>query len=675
MTRYAITTLALLVAAAVSSACERCAAPLWAPPTATATKAEENADPKEAERIEKRKQHKAAAEKVFAHLLTHSKPVKGMTWPPAFKVVPKAHGQVYNAVAECVWKNGKHVLKDGKYQPVVTITYGYLELLGGDENGIALILGHELGHHALGHTTVEVVEKPTPLKAIESHRVEADADRFGAKLALIAGYSVRRAVKAKWQGLERLGGNAPAAGATCVSHPGNSDRAARVLAALDDPAAGRWRTMAAFENGAAFLAVDDYEAAEAAFAAVAAEFPNCYEAWANLGVARLMRYCDGLSAETIKRLGLGQFVGSAHFPTAPSLLRGAQSDLWIASSMKTGAAASWSLRGAQNDLWIAAVADLKRADKLKPGSPVVLANLGLAHLVHPAGKEKGLEDAARYFDAAAAALAKAELPPQLEVTIRVNIGVARLAAGEAAKGRKLLDEAEELAEKEYGDPKEFAWPATLTAALRFNRAALETNDKPAAGGRYKQYLAQTPQSCPWWAVTYERYQALCQDTGREPKPETDLAKSAPRREQLVVALRTGGTVHVGQQVADALAALGEPTSEALHPVSSVRVLRFEKHGVELIADEDEVFAVVIVSAKGPVVPVREAGPNGKKLGELKVGMTRAEVEAMSGGKRFVARPYSDPAVKYAYYEDMGVAVKYDKDGVVVAIIVGKFTKK
>ena len=285
---------------------------------------------------------------------------------------------------------------------MVTITYGYLELLGGDENGIALILGHELGHHALGHTTRKVVEKPAPLEAIESHRREADADRFGAKLALAAGYSVRRAVKAKWQGWGRLGGNAPAAGSTCVSHPGNSDRAARVLAALDDPAAGRWRTMAAFENGAAFLAVEDYGAAEAAFAAVVAEFPNCYEAWANLGVARLMRYCDGLSAETVKRLGLGQFVGSAHFPTAPSLLR-----------------------GAQNDLWIAAVADLKRADKLKPGSPVVLANLGLAHLVHPAGKAKGIEDATRYFDAAAGALAKTELPPQLEVTILVNIGVAR----------------------------------------------------------------------------------------------------------------------------------------------------------------------------------------------------------------------------------------------------------
>lgn len=647
MTRYAITTLALLIAAAVSSACERCAAPLWAPPTATATKAEENADPKEAERIEKRKPHKAAAEKVFAHLLTHTKPVKGMTWPPAFKVVPKAHGPV-NAVAECVRENGKYVLKDGKYQPVVTITYGYLELLGGDENGIALILGHELGHHALGHTTRKVVEKPAPLEAIESHRREADADRFGADLALAAGYSVRRALKVEWQGLERLGGNAPAAGATCGSHPGSSDRAARVLAALDDPVAGLWRTMAAFENGAAFLAVDDYDAAdaaEAAFAAVVAEFPNCYEAWANLGVARLMRYCDGLSAETVKRLGLGQFVGSAHFPTAPSLLR-----------------------GAQNDLWIAAVADLKRADKLKPGSPVVLANLGLAHLVHPAGKAKGIEAATRYFDAAAGALAKTELPPQLEVTIRVNIGVARLAAGETAKGRKLLDEAEELAEKVYGDPKRSVWPATRAAALG-------AEDKPAAVGRYEQYLAQTPRSCPWWPVAYERYQALCQDTGREPKPETDLAKSAPRREQLVVALPTGGTVHVGQQVADALAALGEPTSEARHPVSSVRVLRFEKHGVELIADEDEVFAVVIVSAKGPVVPVREAGPNGKKLGELKVGMTRAEVEAMPGGKRFVARPYSDPAVKYAYYEDMGVAVKYDKDGVVVALIVGKFTKK
>jgi hypothetical protein len=66
--------------------------------------------------------------------------------------------------------------------------------------------------------------------------------------------------------------------------------------------------MAAFENGVTFLAVED-DAAELCFERVAREFPACYEAWANLGYARLMRYCGTLSRADLRELGSGTWSG------------------------------------------------------------------------------------------------------------------------------------------------------------------------------------------------------------------------------------------------------------------------------------------------------------------------------------------------------------------------------
>jgi len=131
-------------------------------------------------------------------------------------------------------------------------------------------------------------------------------------------------------------------------------------------------------------------------------------------------------------------------------------------------------------------------------------------------------------------------------------------------------------------------------------------------------------------------------------------------------------VHVGEPVDDVLEKLGKPTTEAKHPSSTVRVLRFEKHGIEMIADQDEVFAVLIISPKGAPIVVKEAGPAGKTIGELKVGMTKEEVEELLGG-RGVQAMFSDLNKEHPYYADLGVAVVYDKNGVVTSLIVGSLS--
>src|SRR5438876_364084 len=73
-----------------------------------------------------------------------------------------------------------------------------------------------------------------------------------------------------------------------ATHPSWAER----LTFLDKGQEHIWKAMAAFQNGYFFLHAEQYVTAESCFDKVVKDFPDCAEAWANLGYARLMQYCD-----------------------------------------------------------------------------------------------------------------------------------------------------------------------------------------------------------------------------------------------------------------------------------------------------------------------------------------------------------------------------------------------
>ena len=92
-----------------------------------------------------------------------------------------------------------------------------------------------------------------------------------------------------------------------------------------------WSAMTAFQNGNIFLELEQYASAVQCFKAVTTEFPDCYEGWANLGYARLMLYCDGLDADDLRRIGIGQIVTGGFYSRPDSLesiVRGGGDKLW-----------------------------------------------------------------------------------------------------------------------------------------------------------------------------------------------------------------------------------------------------------------------------------------------------------------------------------------------------------
>ena len=321
----------------------------------------------------------ALVDQVAHRLLAVAKPVAGYAWPPTIEVDDKED-------------ENAHACNDSKderdqVRPKIVVNAGLLHrVVQGNANRLAFILGHELGHVVLKHIeqvpcsgssgrTGEV--RTDVVNLVFGREQEIAADAKGMELTLAADYSFKGALGAirrfidldlEYSSFEGLG----------VNHPSWKDR----IALLDKEQAPLWHAMAAFHDGTYFLITEQYGSAERCFRAVTREFPACHEAWANLGYALLMRYCDGLEVDDLRRFDLGQLAVGG-FYRRPGTLEA-------------------QIRGIDEELWWDAVGALREALRLKPDSVLIKANLGVAYLVRPAGRDVG--QAARYLQEAAEAV-------------------------------------------------------------------------------------------------------------------------------------------------------------------------------------------------------------------------------------------------------------------------------
>lgn len=508
---------------------------------------------------------------------------------------------------------------DDKPTPYVTLTRGLIAALAKEPEALALLIGRELARLHLGLAP--------PKGEARSDATDADADLFAVKLVLRSGYEVRR-------GLSALG-NLPE-----KSRPVWVERVAKLL---DKPDEALWRSMPAFESGLTFLAIENHVTAVVCFERVTREFPESHEAWANLGYARLRAYFDQCSSRGTAVRMPGHVFGLSSSIRSNVIVRG---NRW---------------------LWPDAIGALKEAERLKPGQPHVLANLGLAYLIEL--DEPNTAEAERYLTAARKALKER---PSLagEIELLVNLAVARLASKKPGEAHQLLNEAMALAAKFPAGP-----PAQFTRAITFNRAlAFVADGKDSYAIRlFIRFLETTPRYDPWWAEGYEHYLKLCKKLEWLPRSRDELRAPEKQQPQHAI-LASGKVVRPGDDPDELLSRLGKPSRETrMIPRLALMRARFDSQGIEVVlVPEEEVLLVVLISRKAGVAWPR-THPCGRPAGNLRVGMSREQVEALPGGADFARRPFSPQAEVCAYYPEWEVAVIYDRpgpDGIVKAVIVG-----
>ena len=235
-------------------------------------------------------QHRDVAQAVFDRLLEHvENPDAWDAWPPTLRVTDPGFADAFASFE----------VEGDKRIPYVVVTVTKIEQTGESNlETLAFTLGHEIGqlihdHSARSQKLSQQIGSSELSTIAVGREHELEADLYGMNLALKAGYS--------YAGVKRNLKNSTGAAPYCVfeglgvTRPSWLERNSYLQ--QNEQQQQLWRSMTVFSNGVFFLQNEQYQHSEFCFHKVTTEFPSCYEAWANLGYALLMQYCDGVKPD------------------------------------------------------------------------------------------------------------------------------------------------------------------------------------------------------------------------------------------------------------------------------------------------------------------------------------------------------------------------------------------
>ncbi|QDT32944.1 M48 family metalloprotease [Thalassoglobus polymorphus] len=596
--------------------------------------------------------HREVTDRVMKRLLAvMGKPAGWEVWPPEYEVTDPGFANAF----------AMYRTEDGIDIPRIEVTVTTIEEIAKfDEEALAFTLGHELGHlyHHHSHKKLKFLKQyGDDLNVVymaTQREFEYEADLFGMQLAFKAGYTRKGLMKdlqgwrgdstpyCRYEGLK-------------LSHPTWEDRAQYLFD--DKQAKSLWRSLSSFQTGVLFLENQHYPHAEACFREVTTEFPDCYEAWANLGYALLMQYCDALDAEDIRSFDIGHLVVGGFYRRPDSLER--------------------PVRGVIDDLWFEAVGAFREALRLKERlqfkDPLLMvkANLAVAYLVHPAGKDVG--QAERWFEQVFIALEDEELAksldPLVHASILINSGSARgFKPDLVVETLKILAQAKTV---RGNGPAVVA----MESALQFNQARtlLAENDpkkQQAALKLFEQYLDGMTSASSYWPIAYRDYVTMAKAVGVTPKAATDFRKPGVKNWRPItsVELPNGKVIGLSQSIKKLMEDLGPADVEI--PVAQGTNLKYYKYndlGITVLATR-EVLAVIFNDETAPGITVRRPGLGGDRA-EVTLGMKKREIEQLFGDDWDSELVHLfDENNLYALYRDLGLAVLYEK-GVATQLVV------
>lgn len=591
-------------------------------------------------------------ERVYNKILTVVKnvpPELAATWPPKLDYQADEK-KVVNAYAG---------FNDEGY-PVVIVTQALMDVvIRGNEEFIAYILAHEIGHHLGMH--------PKNLtNYVESRSMEFEADKYGMEIVLRAGYSFRT-VRETMIAMKSILGDYSTFEASASTHPSWTER----LEALDSEKQFLWRSLAAFENGVYFLFYENYEAAEVCFKKAIREFPDCYEAYANLGYAQLMQYLDKLEYEDVRSFNINQIIYGSFYRKAVSIEQS-------------------SIRGIDEEIWWNAIGNFKEALRINPNMSLVKTNLGIAYLFDP--RKKSLGQAEKFFAESIDEIALDESIDQYLVSIvYLNSGVVdatqnknqeALAKFENAKSRYENAQKQGFAmNNESNTDRGFSSVVgydvkSLAAVIDLNSIILESSSKSEnpqfvknAINEFEKYFRNHYPGSIWWKLAYENYTALCKKAALTPKSEEQLVTSSRASVKPVQGIKVGSNLLLLSTPINEALKMFDGEAEVLPVVKERKIMAYvyANLGIEIISDTKIVSIVLNSNYKEPL---EFQGVKGNKY-QLKIGMTRKEVEKLLLDENdliYMKIQIPGKSATYFFCYELGVGIAYE-NGVVSEILI------
>ena len=373
-----------------------------------------------------------------------------------------------------------------------------------------------------------------------------------------------------------------------------------------------------------------------------------------------MQYADKLTTDDLRSLEIGQVVAGA-FYSRPTWLSG-------------------KVRGVDAKLWGEAVAALNEAARLNPGLALVQANLGVAYLLRPTGKDTQraiahLEKASSMLkkDASLAAQVKAD-PRTPLLAVANNLAVAYAAAGRVNDAGEVITSV-----AEFGANRSLVG-LLQSEALTYNYAMLlaataDTKNHKRAVLVLEDYLREASATSSWWPIAYQRYSQLCRELSVPLKTEAQLQRSTRQVLRAIASVQVNGgrTITLGQKTSEL------PVPDRWQEVSTVggtkiRRLRSVNAGVDVLADADRVLVIFLRFAKGPALPVTGIGVQAK-TGQLRVGMSAEEVDKILPDQPYRFESLTDTWAPYRFYPYLGIAMQIGPDRVVQELVVVQIARR
>ena len=601
--------------------------------------------------------HRDVTQKTFDRLIEAiDRPEGWDVWPPKLDIVDSPGVQAIAYPSET----------DGGLTPNVEVYVGLIEKVADyDPDILAFVIGHEIGHLVYFHSrqAAERFEKYGRVKistaiTAANRDEELEADFFGMQVALKAGFSHRGVRRALVGMAKSMGKNDYCSfEGLRASHPSWDMRASYLQ--QDEVQRELWRSMIAFKNGVLFLETENYIHAEFCFRKVVEEFPDCYEGWANLGYSLLMQYADALDEVDLKSFDIGHIVVGGFYRRPDSL--------------------SSQLRGIDEDLWFDATGAFREALRIKDRLDVdddmilVKANLAVAYLIHPSGKQVG--EAEKYFEEVFRLLDDRDKEKQLDPLVRAGILV-NAGAGRPLDESRVTQALQELQQVARENPDDEPQVETLTAALGYSQALQlaatgKPEDRSSAVPLLEKYLTSISPANAWWPVAYEEYRKLMDTAGKTAKSKEDFKAPGVHDWRTVtsVTLSNDQAIGLSQLFDDLQEKLGE--ADTVIPViegTNLKRHTYDEYGVSLLASRD-VLAVFLTSPHSPTVKLMRPGLGGEAE-ELALGMQRSKLESLLGDEWEVEfASIDDPDRVYHLYRDVGIAVRYDDANVSELVLV------
>jgi len=564
---------------------------------------------------------------------------QGMKWPPVLVVVDK---EEINAFAS---------VKDGKPQIVVHSSLD--RITSGIKDRLAYIIAHEIAHLYLGHHRKSGFSTDFAEGSMFTRANEEEADLYGLKIFLKAGYSYLEAIVALKAMKEKLGDYSPLE-AQSVNHPSWSQR----LAYIDKAQAKLWNSMSAFSNGVTLLFTQNYEAAVVCFQKVTREFPGCYEAFFNLGYAMLMQYCDLFDEEDIRYFKIGQIVAGGFYRRPESL--------------------EVQIRGVNEELWWNAIGNFREALRINPELSLAKAYLGLAYYLDPRKQNAGLAE--KFFDEALKMVKRDDsLDPVLKASVYLNSGALDMAHDNFGRAAQKLDSArmyKEKAKKLYENgyafrsnwPSLISYPSLLEYAIEFNGVVNTYRADPGSASvsglkTLLRYLRNTDPASIWWKVAYSFYAQYALTLRETPLPKEMLTREIITGIMPVQSITVDKfPVYLSQDIQEVLEKF--PDFIKIPVVEERRMARylFPEKKIEIIAGRE--ILMIIIKQNNPSV---KPGIKKSMVKDLTIGMPFEQVK--SRFENLLEEKLTVGDKTYLFYYESGVGFLLGKSGQIAEILI------